>query len=252
MKSAAVGMRFRRFVEKILPPSWLERLRGLLGADGESPRTMRHLGRMRDQGFDPRVVIDAGAAHGDWTVSCRRIFPRAVHVMIEPLPLYASELSALAEDDRIEYMPVAAGRQKMDLPLLVPERPGGSSFLPSSRPEDTYFKRAVMVPVVPLDGLDIPEGPTLLKLDVQGFEFEVIAGAGHLLEQVDVIVVECSLHPFQRDLPLIDEVIERVSALGFRLYDTADEERWVSGTLAQVDVIFVRSDSPLLASQWWR
>jgi hypothetical protein len=70
------------------------------------------------------------------------------------------------------------------------------------------------------------------------------------LEQVDVIVVECSLHPFQRDLPLIDEVIERVSALRFRQYDTSDEERWSSVTLAQVDVIFVRSDSPLLASQW--
>jgi FkbM family methyltransferase len=40
------------------------------------------------------------------------------------------------------------------------------------------------------------EGPTLLKLDVQGFEFEFIAGAGHLLELVDVIVVEFSLHPF--------------------------------------------------------
>jgi FkbM family methyltransferase len=54
----------------------------------------------------------------------------------------------------------------------------GSSFFPSSRPEDTYFKRAVMVPVVPLDGFDIPEGPTVLKLEVQGFELEVIAGAG--------------------------------------------------------------------------
>jgi len=74
-----------------------------------------------------------------------------------------------------------------------------------------------MVPVVPLDDLDIPEGPTPLKLDVQGYKLEVIAGAAHLLEQVDVIVVECSLHPFQRDLPLIDAVIERVSALGFRL-----------------------------------
>jgi FkbM family methyltransferase len=80
-------------------------------------------------------------------------------------------------------MPVAAGRQKMDLPLLVPKRPGGSSFRPGGSRRTHTFKRAVMVPVVPLDGLDIPEGPTLLKLDVQGFELEVIAGAGHLLEQ---------------------------------------------------------------------
>jgi hypothetical protein len=67
-------MRLLRSVEKVLPPGWSERLRRYLGADGESPRTMRHLGvrhlgRMRDQGFDPRVVIDAGAAHGDWAHS---------------------------------------------------------------------------------------------------------------------------------------------------------------------------------------
>jgi hypothetical protein len=37
-----------RSVEKVLPPSWSERLRGYLGADGESLTTMRHLGRMRD------------------------------------------------------------------------------------------------------------------------------------------------------------------------------------------------------------
>lgn len=59
-----------------------------------------------------------------------------------------------------------------------------------------------------------------------------------------LIVVEFSLHPFQRDLPLIDEVIERDSALGFRLYDTADEERRSSGTLAQVDVIFFVRTAP--------
>lgn len=52
-----------------------------------------------------------------------------------------------------------------------------------------------MMPVVPLGGLDIPEARTHLKR-VHGFELEVIAGAGHLLEQVDVIVVEFSLHPF--------------------------------------------------------
>jgi FkbM family methyltransferase len=213
--------------------------------------TMRHLGRMRDQGFDPQVVIDVGAAHGDWTASCRRIFPRARYVLVEPLPLYARELTTLAKHERIEYVPAAAGRQKTDLQLLVPNQPGGSSFLPSSRSGDPYFKRSVLVPVLRLDSLAIPDGSTLLKLDVQGFELEVIAGAGELLNQVEAIVAECSIHPFQRDLPLIHEVIQRLADLGFVLYDIADEERWSSGTLAQVDVIFVRSGSPLLTPRWW-
>jgi hypothetical protein len=33
---------------------------------------------MRDQGFDPRVVIDAGAAHGDWTVSVGGFCPATI------------------------------------------------------------------------------------------------------------------------------------------------------------------------------
>ena len=110
MRSAAVRMRLLRSVEKTLPPSWSEMLRRLLGADGESPRTMRHLrayviSAYEGQGFDPRVVIDAVPPTATGPFLCRRILPRAVHIMIEPLPLYASEQSALAEDDRIEYAP---------------------------------------------------------------------------------------------------------------------------------------------------
>jgi FkbM family methyltransferase len=127
------------------------------------------------------VVIEVGTAHGDWTASCRRIFPHAKYVMVELLPLYARERTTLAEHERIEYVPAAAGRQKTDLRLLVPKEPGGSSFLPSSRPGDPYFKRSVLVPVLRLDSLAIPDGPTLLKLDVQGFQLEVIAAAGDLL-----------------------------------------------------------------------
>jgi hypothetical protein len=51
-------------------------------------------------------VIGAGAAHCDWAISVCGSLTRAVHVDIEPLPLYASELSALAEDDRIELLHV--------------------------------------------------------------------------------------------------------------------------------------------------
>lgn len=95
---------------------------------------MGHLQRMKDQGFDPRIVIDVGAAHGDWTRSCQRIFPDARFIMVEPLPDYEEELAALATHEQIRYMKTAAGRSEGELQLLVPADPGGSSFLPASRP----------------------------------------------------------------------------------------------------------------------
>jgi len=212
---------------------------------------MTHLQRMRVRGLNPRVVLDVGAAHGDWTKSCQPIFPDAHFMMLEPLPDYEAELSELVKQGRIEYIPAAAGRTEDTLPLLVPDDPGGSSFLPARRKGDSYFKRSVTVPVLPLSSLDIPSGPTVLKLDVQGFELEAIAGAEPILDQVEVIIAECSLYPFQQGIPLIHEVVDRVVELGYRIYDAADEVRWPSGTLAQLDLVFVSGNSQLRGPGQW-
>jgi FkbM family methyltransferase len=206
---------------------------------------------MKVRGLKPRVVLDVGAAHGDWTKSCQRIFPDAQFMMLEPLPEYGAELSGLVRRGRIEYIPAAAGRTEDALPLLVPADPGGSSFLAASREDDSYFKRSVTVPVLPLSSLDIPSGSTVLKLDVQGYELEVIAGAAPILNQVEVIIAECSLYHFQQGIPLIHEVIDRVVELGYRMYDAADEVRWPSGTLAQLDLVFVSGNSQLLEPSQW-
>ena len=217
----------------------------------ESPKTMAHLARMKEQSFNPSIVIDVGAAHGNWTTSCRRIFPDARFIMLEPLPDYEGELAELANRGRIRYIRVAAGRKAEERRLLVSDDPEGSSFLPASSRTDSYFKRSVTVSVAPLDSLDIPDETSLLKLDVQGYELEVLAGADRVLRQVEVIVAECSLYSFQQDIPLIHEVIQYLVGLGFRLYDVADEIRLSSGTLAQIDLIFVASRSQLLESRQW-
>lgn len=243
----------KQAAKAVLPRRWWDELRRVKrrSPDLASPRAMTHLRRMKARGLNPGVVLDVGAAHGDWTASCQRIFPDAHFIMLEPLPDYVAELSALVRPGRIEYVRAAAGRTEDELPLLVPEEPGGSSFLAASRKHDTFFKRSVTVPVVPLSSLDIPPGPTLLKLDVQGYELEVLAGAAPMLDQVEVIIAECSLYPFQQDIPLIHEVVQHVAELGYRVYDTADAFRWPSGTLAQLDLVFVRHDSQLLEPGQW-
>jgi FkbM family methyltransferase len=240
-------------VRRILPRSWWNALRRLKRRSRylSSPRAMERLRGMKRRGFSPAVVVDVGAARGDWTASCRSLFPEAHFVLVEPFPEHEAELTRLAERWGVRYVKAAAGRERSTLSLLVPDDPGGASFLPAQREGDTFFKHSIEVPVVPLDGLQVEPGATLLKLDVQGYELEVLAGAGRLLEQVEVIVCECSLYPFQRGLPLVHQTIERILSLGFRLYDVADEVRWTSGTLAQVDLVFVASGSQLLQPRWW-
>ena len=243
----------REAARSILPRRCFDALRRVRRRswDLASPRAMRHLRGMKRRGFAPTLVLDVGAARGDWTTSCHAIFPDARFVMIEPLPEHDAELTALAGRWGMRYVRAAAGRTDEPRSLLVPDDPGGASFLPAGREGDAFFKRSMTVPVVRLEDLGLPPGPTLLKMDVQGYELEVLAGAGRLLGQVEAIVSECSLYPFQRDIPLVHEVVERMGELGFRLYDVADEVRWPSGTLAQLDLVFVAAGSPLLLPRWW-
>jgi FkbM family methyltransferase len=244
--------RLKQATKSALPTPWWDALRRLKrrSPDFVSPRAMTHLRRMKVRGLNPRLVLDVGAAHGNWTTACQRIFPDAHFMMLEPLPDYEAELSALVRRGRIEYIPAAAGRAEDTLALLVPDEPEGSSFLAGTS-ETSYFKRSVTVTVLPLSSLDIPSGPTVLKLDVQGYELEVIAGAAPILDQVEVIIAECSLYPFQQGIPLMHEVVDRIVELGYRIYDTADETRWPSGTLAQLDLVFVSGNSQLLDPGQW-
>jgi FkbM family methyltransferase len=211
-----------------------------------SPRqsVFDRLGHMAAAGFRPRTVLDVGAAFGIWTSECRSIFPDADYVLVEPNPVYHDSLK------RETLIPAAAGSVSERRQLLLPADPTGGSFLPEDPPKG-YFQNEVEVDVVRLDDV-ITQPVDLMKLDVQGFEIEVMQGAGRILRDCEVLIAECSLYPFQRDIPLIHEVIAYVIEKGFRVYDHGGDVRWSSKTLAQLDLIFVKENSDLRRRELWR
>jgi FkbM family methyltransferase len=216
-----------------------------------APVVMRRLEAMAENGYRPSVVLDVGAAHGRWTADCMQIYPAAQYVLVEPGPDYTGELEEFSRDPRVSYVPAAAGPERGRGTLLLPEDPQGASLLPATRDKD-YFARQVEVPVVALDELDLPGEVSLLKLDVQGYELEVLRGAGRVLSEAEVVVCEASFHRFQEAIPLAHEVVVALAEAGFRPFDYGDEVRWPgSKLLAQLDLIFVREGSDLLRPQLW-
>ena len=208
------------------------------------PSVFDRLDHMAAAGFQPRTVVDVGAAFGIWTADCRATFPNARYILVEPNPVYHEALS------KETVIAAAAGSVNERRSLLLPSDPTGGSFLPEDPPRG-YFHDEVDVAVVRLDDV-ITEPVDLLKLDVQGFEIEAMNGATRILSDCEVLVAECSLYPFQRDIPLIHDVVAYVVEKGFRVYDYGGEFRWSSKTLAQMDLMFVREDSGLRRRELWR
>ena len=125
----------------------------------------------------------------------------------------------------------------------------GSSVLYENTKAD---RRKVSRPMTTLDllaGEHRMERVDLLKLDVQGYELEVLNGAAALLLRADLVLLEVSLLPIIQGAPLMPEVIAFMRARNFVPYDICTHMRRPSDlTLWQVDMLFARADSPLLVN----
>jgi hypothetical protein len=88
-----------------------------------------------------------------------------------------------------------------------------------------------------------PSDRVWLKIDVQGYELEVLAGASKTIACVDGLEIEMSLVALYDGQPLIHDVLDVVNALGFELIDIEPAYRDpVSGRVLQVDGIALRRD----------
>ena len=61
--------------------------------------------------------------------------------------------------------------------------------------------------------------PELLKLDVQGYEIEVLEGWKKKFDDCQVIQIEISLLPIVQGAPLLHEVVEYLYKRGFVMFD---------------------------------
>jgi FkbM family methyltransferase len=197
--------------------------------------------------FTPGTVIDVGVAWG--TPGLLRAFPDARLLLIEPLAEFDAVLRRLADRRDAVVVHAAAGREAGSIELNVTPALSDASSYASA---DAVDVRRRVVPVTTVDAevrrSDLP-GPYLLKIDVQGGELEVLAGATKTLEHTELIVLEASLFHLYDGAPDITLVIKYLDAIGFVLYDVfGGDRRPLDGALAQVDLAFARRGGVLRRS----
>jgi len=101
------------------------------------------------------------------------------------------------------------------------------------------------VKVVRLDDFvkenDLPL-PNVVKMDVQGYEDQVILGATRILQKVECIMIEMSFQPLYQGQPLFDEIYQLLISKGFTFAGNMDDLfSPLVGSILQSDGIFNRS-----------
>ena len=179
------------------------------------------------------LVFDIGAHVGDRVASFRRLGARVVAV--EPQAALVKVLRFLyRRDANVAIVSAAVGRAPGETALMVNrDNPTVSTasmdFIAAARGalgwDGQAWTHTVKVPVTTLDALIVRHGmPAFIKLDVEGFEGEALAGLSQ-----PIAALSFEFTTIQRDVALA--CIARCVALGYARFNAAlgESQRWVHG-----------------------
>jgi FkbM family methyltransferase len=232
-------------VQRILRRRGLE-VAPYLPGTGEAARRAKLL---KSRGVD--VLLDVGANVGQYVIETRAAGYAGRVVSFEPLSGAFAQLSEAAAQDALwEVRNHALGAADESAEINVSGNTFSSSLLAMeerhqrSAPESAYVATE-QIAVHRLDSIwDEVVGDAesvYLKLDVQGFESQVLRGATSSMSAIAVIQAELSFVPLYQDAPLYRELIDMLDGMGFGLAGVEPGfEDPETGEMLQADGVFVR------------
>ena len=198
------------------------------------------------------LVIDVGANEGQFGQELFRAGYEGEIQSIEPQPDAHARLRECARSwpGWTVLDAVAAGDREGQVEMMVAGNSLSSSVLPmlerhvqaapNSAAVGSVSVRQTTLDALYAERLDAAP-PTLLKIDVQGYEPQVLAGASRCLAKVQLVQLELSLQPLYAGQQLWLELIEEMKRHGFEAWALhpmfCDPQ---TGQVLQVDGLFAR------------
>jgi FkbM family methyltransferase len=202
------------------------------------------------------VALDVGASSGEWGQVLREdVGFTGLICSFEPTRTAFNALQtrsarytdwkiynyALGDVDGRQVINIAGNSQSSSILSMLPAHEAAA---PGSR-----FVGEEEIEVRTLDGLfdEVcpPGNRVYLKIDAQGYEGHVLAGARSSLPKVDVVQLEMSLVPLYEGQPTLVGLLELMFSEGYQL--VALEQGFTdprTGHVLQVDGIFHRTEDP--------
>jgi len=204
------------------------------------------LSDLKKRGFQCNAVLDVGAYKGWFSHLAAEVFPNAAFYLFEPLIEMQEELGAFCiEYPKANYFSIALGPADETLSLRTFRDLKWSGFMDVDIPaKDERTPR--IVEVRKIDTL-LKENkiqlPNLVKIDVQGYELEVLKGAESLFGKTELFILETSLHNKHPSFPLFADVVAFMNTRDYVVFDFPGFLRQPDSSLIECDVCFVKRNS---------
>lgn len=198
------------------------------------------------------LVLDVGANRGQFGQSLREAGYQGVLHSFEPASSTFRQLQAAAgEDAHWHVHHCALGAEPGELELNVSASSDLSSFLAANDYGREKYQRIEVsetekVAVHTLDGLlpelvpDWADRSILLKMDTQGFDLQVFAGAAKVADGLQAILSELSLIPIYEGMPHYLEALRCYEQAGFCLTGLYPISRADDLAVIEMDCFMIR------------
>jgi FkbM family methyltransferase len=242
--------KLRDIGRRLAPTEWFKSDRLALDAEqsGLSLFAPGHVGKLRN-------VVDVGANTGQWSnmlVNC--VTPERL-IIIEPLPdAFAILQKRFGKNPRVRLENVAIGERESVETLKITRDATGASLL-QPREEmhavigsNWTIMSEVQVKMTTLDRLLVDLADvSLLKIDVQGYEKSVLAGAKQTLAKTKFLLIELNFMSQYDGGSWFGDVHEILTRdFGFFLAN-ASAPQVLNGRASMVDGLYV---NPNLVQEW--
>lgn len=198
-----------------------------------------------------RTILDVGACVGTFAAEFHTLLPDAAICCFEPLRDYYEQLRAnLGQIEKLRTFNYALGNQHGEAIIYRNRFAPSSSLLPMAALHKRAFpytqdETPETIQIRRLDDVSEDLALTdslLIKLDVQGFEEQVIEGGRCTIARAKVLIIEVSFQMLYKDQPLFADIYDLLRPLGFRFsgclgsqtHDPAD------GSVLFTDAVFLK------------
>jgi FkbM family methyltransferase len=192
----------------------------MLSIESQIPQEhIQYLHSLKSKGFEPKVIYDVGACVGAWTKVAKQIWPDARYVLFEA----NGEMEFLYWEVGWEYSMGLLGAEDGQMVKYYQNdfQPTGNSYYREIgcthgdyHPENQYLWK----PIHKLDTIVEQRGfplPDMVKIDVQGAEWDIFLGAKKTFSQVQHLIMELQHTEYNQGALKNTDILPKMEELGW-------------------------------------
>lgn len=234
-----ISIKFLKFIKLFLNNTTRRGLYFNIGASVELEELIKNL--------KLNTVIDIGSNKGQFILLVDKFYENIKVLSFEPIgELLEKQKIFFANRGNINFFETGVGSTNSQITLNITRRKDSSSILEIEntknlgRQFDIIERRKIKMTTLDnaISEYDLTN-PILLKLDVQGYELEVLKGAENLLPKIKYIITEVAENQLYKNQVIENNVINYLNERNFQIIKSANIFKIKNTNYVQKDILLI-------------